>query len=93
MLPLAHVVPAALIELLRATPLSEGKVTFAWRTAVGPALERSTVARLEGRVLVVETTGPQWTKEIERSSDVILGRVRSLLGGSVVARLDVRTKK
>ena len=93
MLPLAQVVPAALIELLRATPLSEGKVTFAWRSAVGPALERSTVARLEGRVLVVETTGPQWTKEIERSSDVILGRVRSLLGGSVVARLDVRTKK
>ena len=93
MLPLAQVVPAALIELLRATPLSEGKVTFAWRTAVGPALERSTVARLEGRVLVVETTGPQWTKEIERSSDVILGRARSLLGGSVVARLDVRTKK
>ena len=89
---LAHVVPAALVELLRATPLSDDKVTFAWRTAVGPALERSTTARMEGRVLVVETTGPQWTREIERSREVILSRVRSLLGASVVTRLDVRTK-
>lgn len=89
---LSSVVPAALIELLRAAPLSDGKVAFAWRTAVGPALERATTARMEGRVLVVEAAGPQWTREIERSRDVILARVRSLLGTSVVARLDVRTK-
>ena len=34
---LVHVVPAALRELLRGMPLSDGKVGFAWRTAVGPA--------------------------------------------------------
>jgi predicted nucleic acid-binding Zn ribbon protein len=92
MLPLANVVPAAVIELLRSAPLSDGKVSFAWRTAVGPALERSTTARLEGRVLVVVASDPQWMRELERSREVILARVRSLLGASVVSRLEVRSK-
>ena len=92
MLPLGTIVPAALVELLRATPLSEGKVTFAWRNAVGPALDRSTSVRLEGRVLIVDADGPQWKGEIERSQDVILRRLRALLGSNTVRRLDVRTR-
>ena len=57
MRPLAHAVPAALIELLRATPLSDAKVAFAWRTAVGPAVERATMVKLDRGVLVVEKIG------------------------------------
>jgi hypothetical protein len=53
---LAHVIPAAIRELLRGMPLSDGKVGFAWSTAVGPAFGRATAVRLEGRVLIVETS-------------------------------------
>jgi hypothetical protein len=88
---LASVVPAALVELLRTTPLSHGKVVFAWRAIVGPAIERATAVRLEGRVLIVDTAGAQWTREIERSTATILPRLGSLLGRDTVARLEVRT--
>jgi hypothetical protein len=88
---LSHVVPAALRELLRTTPLSPGKVTFAWTTAVGPALERATSVRLEGDVLIVEASTAEWTREVRRSTGTILARLQALLGPSTVTRLEVRT--
>jgi Dna[CI] antecedent DciA-like protein len=90
MRPLSHVVPAAVAEILRAAPLSDGKVTFAWRTAVGPALERVTAVKLENRVLIVETAGPQWSREIMRSSAIILRRLRGFLGDGAVEKIEVR---
>lgn len=89
---ISHIVPAALMELLRTTPLSDGKVTFAWKAVVGPALERATAVKLEAGTLIVETTGPQWTREVKRSSGVILTRIKTLLGDSTVHRIEVRTK-
>jgi hypothetical protein len=91
MRPLIHAVPGALMELLRGTPLSDGKVTFAWNAAVGPALERVTSVKLERGVLIVQTVSPQWSREIHRSSGVILKRLKSLLGDDTVKRLEVRT--
>jgi hypothetical protein len=88
--PISHVVPAALMELLRTTPLSSGKVGFAWKTAVGPALDRVTSVRLENGVLIVETRGPQWSREIIRSRGVILARLKTFLGEGSVQRIDVR---
>ena len=79
------------MELLRGAPLSDGKVTFAWNAAVGPALERVTSVKLERGVLLVETASPQWSREIQRSSGVILTRLKSLLGDGTVKRLEVRT--
>ena len=93
MRPISHVVPAALMELLRTAPLSDGKVTFAWKTTVGPALERATAVRLVARTLIVETNGPQWTREIERSSGVILTRLKTLLGDETVQKLEVRGRQ
>jgi hypothetical protein len=90
MLPLAHVVPAALAQLLRATPLSDGKVEFAWRAVVGPALGRATAVKLDGAVLIVETTSLQWAREVTRSSPMILGRLRRLLGAETVTSISVR---
>ncbi len=81
--------PGALMELLRDSPLSDGKVTFAWNAAVGPAIERVTHVKLERRVLLVETASAQWSKEIMRSSTVILKRLHSLLG-DIVDRIEVR---
>ena len=78
------------MELLRTTPLSDGKVSFAWRAAVGPAIERATAVKLEGDLLIVETTSLQWASEIQRSSGTILTRLEPLLGKDVVRRIFVR---
>ena len=83
--------PGALVELLRGTPLSPGKVRFAWRAAVGPAVERVTSVQLAGRVLVVEAKSPQWAREVTRSADVILTRLQTLLGKDTVTSITVRT--
>jgi hypothetical protein len=88
---ISHIVPTALRELLRTAPLSDGKVTFAWKAAVGPALERATAVKLEAGTLIVETTAPQWTREVTRSTGVILARLKTLLGDGTVQRIEVRT--
>src|SRR5262245_31433916 len=74
MRPLAHAVPGALAELLRGTPVSPGKVGFAWSAAVGPATARATAVRLEGPVLLVDAATAAWGREIVRSSGFILAR-------------------
>lgn len=90
MLPLAHMVPAALAELLRTAPLSDGKVDFAWRTIVGPAIGRATRVKLERGVLIVETTSTQWAREVRRSSAMIQRRLRDFLGKDAVTSISVR---
>jgi len=90
MRPIAQAVPGALVELLKAAPLSDGKVAFAWRAAVGPALERVTAVKLEGRVLLVDTPSPQWSREIRRSAPVILKRLERYLGAGIVDTIEVR---
>ena len=91
MRPLHDGMPGALVELLRGAPLSDGKVTFAWKAAVGPAIERVTHVKLEHRVLLVETASAQWSREIMRSSPTILKRLRGFLGADVVDRIETRT--
>jgi hypothetical protein len=88
---ITHAIPGALMELLRGAPLSDGKVTFAWNAAVGPALERVTAVKLEHGILVVEAASAQWGREIQRSSGVILSRLQSLLGKDTVKKLEVRS--
>jgi Dna[CI] antecedent, DciA len=78
------------MELLKTAPLSDGKVSFAWRAAVGPALERVTSVKLERRVLLVDAQSPQWSREIMRSSPVILQRLQGLLGAGIVEKIEVR---
>ena len=91
MRPLTSAVPGALAELLRDAPLSDGKVAFAWKAAVGPAFERATAVKLDGTVLIVEVTSTQWASEITRSSGVILTRMQTLLGMETVRSIAVRT--
>jgi hypothetical protein len=90
MRPLVQALPGALIELLRDAPLSAGKVSFAWRAAVGVNLERVTSVRLDGKALIVEAASPQWAREIRRSSGVILSRLKKLLGSQAITRIVVR---
>jgi predicted nucleic acid-binding Zn ribbon protein len=87
-----HAIPGALMELLRGAPLSDGKVTFAWNAAVGPALERVTTVKLERGVLIIDAASAQWSREIQRSSPVILARLQSLLGKDTVSSIIVRAE-
>jgi hypothetical protein len=88
---LSHLVPSALVHLLQRTPLSEGKVAFAWRMAVGKSLDRVTRVRLEGTVLIVDAISGQWEREITRARPIILRRVQAYLGESTVTVIDVRS--
>ena len=81
----------AIHELLRGTPLSDGKVTFAWRAAVGPAVERATAVKLERGALIVEAASAHWTEEVRRSTPVILTRLQAFLGVETITRIEVRT--
>jgi hypothetical protein len=93
MRPLSSALPGALAELLRGAPLSPGKVAFAWRAAVGPALERETSVRLEGGTLIVDAATRQWASEVRRASSTILRRMDTLLGPDVVKELSVRERR
>jgi hypothetical protein len=90
--PITHAIPGALMALLRDTPLSDGKVAFAWGAVVGPAVERVTTVKLERGVLIVEAASAQWSQEIQRSKGVILMRLAKLLGAGTITRIETRLK-
>ena len=80
---------SVLAEMLGRQPMSAGKLQFAWRAAVGPALARAvTLDWRDGRV-VVHPSSAEWKREIERSRPMILERLRVLLGRDAVKRLEI----
>ena len=89
MIPAQQVIPDALAVILRKAPLTPEKVAFAWRTAVGPAVDRVTTVELKGRVLHVRAKDAAWQREVERSAALIRTRLAALLGDDVVRGLDV----
>jgi predicted nucleic acid-binding Zn ribbon protein len=90
MQPLNQALPGALASLLRDVPNSHGKVDLAWKTAVGPAVERVTAVRLEDGVLFVEVPDANWDREITRSMPIILRRLATLLGENAVTSVRIR---
>jgi hypothetical protein len=88
--PIGRSVPLVLASLLRNTPLSPGKVDFAWKTAVGSALERATSVKLENGVLLVEAASRQWAREVMRASPLILRRMQTLLGTDAIREISLR---
>ncbi len=94
MIPVHQLVSPSLAAMLRKAPLCPEKVAFAWRTAVGMAVERATDVDLgPDRILRVVTRDPAWEREIRRSASVILARVQLLLGDDVIARIEVRPER
>ena len=77
-------------ELLRTTPHSPGKIDFAWRAVVGPAMGRVTRVRLEGHVLIIEGDTQSWMREVSRSSALIVRRLNGLLGADTVQQVVIR---
>ena len=85
-----RIIPGVLSEVIRKAPLCPEKVEFAWRSAVGAAVDRVTNVRLDDEgVLHVTTVDANWAREVKRSSRLILGRLGALLGDGVVKKLKV----
>ena len=89
MIPVNHVMPSALADILRRAPLTPEKVAFSWRTAVGPAVDKVTTVELHDGVLYVRARDAAWQREIERSAALIRSRLDGLLGDHVVRRIEV----
>lgn len=89
MIPVQQVMPAALASVLRLAPLTPEKVAFAWRTAVGAAVDRATGVELQQSTLVVTVKSDEWRNEIARSLPLIRARLNFVLGDGVVARIDL----
>jgi hypothetical protein len=88
-IPVQQVLPDALAVVLRKAPLTPEKIAFAWRTAVGAAVDRVTTIELRGRVLRVQARDAAWQREVERSAGIIRTRLDALLGTAVVRGIDV----
>lgn len=87
----AHLVmPRVLSAVLRNAPLSPEKVAFAWRLAVGAAVDKATEIHLRQDVLYVRAKDGAWQREIERSAALIRSRLTELLGEHVVRYIDVK---
>lgn len=88
--PIQNLLLDAAATCLRPAPLSPAKVQCAWRLAVGASLARATAARLtDGGVLEVDAGDSPWRREVERSRELILQRLRAMLGPDVVRTIRV----
>jgi hypothetical protein len=88
-IPVHRFLPDALADILRKAPLTDDKVAFAWRSSVGPALDRGTTVSLREGVLQVRAREAGWGREVQRSEALIRARLDSLLGRGVVRRIAV----
>lgn len=84
--------PDVLSAVLRKAPLSPEKVAFAWRSAVGPAVDAVTSVELRDGVLVVRARDQAWRKEVQRSTALIQARLGMVLGVGVVRSIDVTSE-
>ena len=90
-IPVQQIMPAALASVLRLAPLTPEKVAFAWRTAVGAAVDRVTSVELRGSTLAVTVKSEQWRHEVTRSAALIRSRLNFVLGDGVVTRIDIQS--
>ena len=84
--------PAVLADVIRKAPLTDEKVAFAWRMAVGPALDKATSARLgSDGTLHVTAESNAWIDAVYASIGLIRSRLAHLLGEDSVKRIACRT--
>ncbi len=93
MIPVQEFMPQAVAELLRKAPLTPEKVAFAWRSAVGRAVDKASTIALHGGVLHVRAKDAAWQRELERAAVVIRSRLDALLGAGVVRYIDVTVSR
>ena len=92
MQPIGQGLPRVLVRVVRDAPLSPGKVEFAWKAAVGPAMGRVSAVCLDADgVLLVEAQTREWRNAIGQASALILSRMQALLGDDAVRSLRLRS--
>ena len=80
--------PAVVAAIVRKAPLTDEKVTFAWRLAVGPAIGKATTVRLGSNgTLHVSAESPAWGDAIAKSLGLIRSRLAHFLGEETVKRI------
>jgi hypothetical protein len=89
LIPVQKMLPAALAAILERAPLSQEKVAFAWRAAVGPAIDNVSSVELRDAVLRVTVRDVRWQREIEHSAGLIRSRLQPMLGDGVVRSIQV----
>jgi hypothetical protein len=83
-----QVMPAVVADVIRKAPLSDDKVSFAWRLAVGPAVGRATRVRLDAQgTLHVSAEAPAWLDGVRQSAGLIRSRLAHFLGDHAVKRI------
>ena len=82
-----QIMPAVVAEVVRKAPLTDEKVAFAWRLAVGPAVGKATSVRLADGTLYVTAESSAWNDSIRASIGMIRSRLDHYLGDGVVKRL------
>ena len=84
------VMPAVLADVIRKAPLTDEKVAFAWRLAVGPAVDKATTVRLAPNgTLYVKANASAWNDAIAKSLGIIRSRLAHYLGETAVQRVDL----
>ena len=82
--------PAVLADVIRKAPLTDEKVAFAWRLAVGPAVDKATTVRLAPNgTLYVMAEAPAWIDAIGISLGMIRSRLAHYLGDTAVKSIDL----
>ena len=83
-----QVLPGVVAEVVRKAPMSDAKVAFAWRLAVGPALAKATTVRLgNDGTLYVAAESKAWLDSIRASVGLIRSRLAHYLGDDTVKRI------
>ncbi len=83
--------PAVVAAILRKAPMSDEKVSLAWRLAVGPAIAKVTTVRLVADgTLHIKAESQAWIDAVRKSTSLIQIRMGDLLGEQLVKRLEFR---
>ena len=80
--------PAVVADVIRKAPLTDDKVAFAWRLAVGPTIDKSTAVRLAADgTLYVTAESNAWIDAVRASIGLIRSRLAHYLGEDAIKRV------
>ena len=80
--------PGVVADVIRKAPLTDEKVAFAWRLAVGPAVDKATKVRLDANgTLHVSADAAAWLDGVRQSVGLIRSRLAHYLGEGAIKRI------
>jgi hypothetical protein len=82
-----QVMPAVVAEVIRKAPLTDDKVLFAWRLAVGPAVAKAPRVRLDANGTLYVAAEPAWLDGVRQSVGLIRSRLAHYLGDDAIKRI------